>query len=195
MRLRGKMAFFAGLLCMLAIGWLVFPLALYETLEQPLQFSHKTHTGEAVGMTCEDCHTFRTDGSFSGIPPAENCAGCHSEPQGTSAAEKELFHKYLSENREIPWLVYSRQPQNVYFSHIQHVKMAEIKCERCHGPHGQSESLRPFQRNRISGYSRDIWGQSISGVSRAPHDGMKMDDCADCHAQRGTVDSCLLCHK
>ena len=195
MRLRVKWSFLFGLLLSLAVGWLVFPLALYETIEQPLQFSHKAHTGESAGMSCEDCHSFREDGSFSGIPRVENCAGCHSEPQGDSKAESILVDKYVSAEREIPWLVYSRQPDNVHFSHVQHVKSAEIPCERCHGPHGHSDRARPFQRNRISGYSRDIWGQSISGIARAEWDGMKMDDCVACHAERGVVDSCLLCHK
>ncbi|RPJ55168.1 MAG: cytochrome C [Acidobacteria bacterium] len=180
---------------MLGIGWLVYPLALYETTDQPLQFSHKTHTGEKAGMACEDCHGFREDGTFAGIPRLENCANCHSEAQGTSAAEKALIEKYVSTNQEIPWLVYSRQPENVYFSHVQHVKLAEIKCERCHGPHGTSETLPPYQRNRISGYSRNIWGQSISGISTAPWDGMKMDDCEHCHAERSVGTSCMGCHK
>jgi len=194
-RLHGSLAFILGMLLMLGIGWFAFPLALYETIDQPLQFSHKKHTGEQAGMSCEDCHGFREDGSFCGIPTLENCENCHSEPQGTSAAEKVLFKDHISKKREIPWLVYSRQPENVYFSHIQHVKLAEIKCERCHGPHGKSETLPPYQRNRISGYSRNIWGQSISGIPSAPWDGMKMDDCERCHAERRVGASCLGCHK
>jgi menaquinone reductase, multiheme cytochrome c subunit len=195
-RLRGTIAFLSGLLLMLGAGWFAFPLALYETIEQPLQFSHDAHTGEEkAGMACEDCHSFREDGTFAGIPKLENCEGCHSEAQGESVAEKILFEQYISTNREIPWLVYARQPDNVYFSHIQHVRLAEINCERCHGPHGRTETLRSYERNRISGYSRDIWGRSISGIARAEWDGMKMDDCVACHAERGVVDSCLLCHK
>lgn len=146
-------------------------------------------------MSCEDCHGFRQDGSFCGIPTLENCVGCHSEPQGTSATEKALIKNFISKKREIPWLVYARQPENVYFSHIQHVKLAGLKCERCHGPHGTSEKLAPFQRNRISGYSRNIWGQSISRIRSAPGDGMKMDDCERCHAERSVGASCLGCHK
>ena len=44
------------------------------------------------------------------------------------------------------------------------MKLAELKCEDCHGPHGASDTLRPYEENRISGYSRDIWGGSISGL-------------------------------
>ncbi|HXK59848.1 MAG TPA: cytochrome c3 family protein [Acidobacteriota bacterium] len=195
MRVHTHLAFILGFILMLGIGWWAFPLALYEKIDQPVQFSHKTHTGENVGMACEDCHTFREDGSFGGIPTMDNCTGCHSELQGTSAAEKVLFEEYISKNREIPWLVYSRQPENVYFSHVHHVKLAEIDCERCHGPHGASEALPPYERNRISGYSRNIWGQSISGIRTAPWDGMKMDDCESCHADHNVGLSCMGCHK
>ncbi len=195
MELRGKIGFLGGLVLSLFVGWWVFPLALYERVEQPLDFSHKVHTGEQAGMSCEDCHSFREDGSFAGIPKVENCTGCHSEPQGKTVAEKVLYQEYVSKNREIPWLVYAQQPENVYFSHVQHVKRAEIACERCHGAHGKTDTLRPFERNRISGYSRDIWGRSISRISRASWEGAKMDDCIDCHAERGVEDNCLLCHK
>ncbi len=187
--------FLSGIAAALAIGWFVFPLVLYEKSEQPIQFSHKIHTGEAVGLTCEECHSFRDDGQFTGIPSLEKCATCHSSQIGNSPEEKKLVDDYVSQNKEIPWLVYAREPQNTYFSHIQHVKLANIQCERCHGPHGKSEVLRPFQENRISGYSRDIWGQNISGIKSNPWEGMTMDDCAKCHEERGVVSGCLQCHK
>lgn len=194
-RYRGFLMFLAGAAIMLATGWIAFPLALYKTIEQPLQFSHKTHTGESVGLTCESCHTFDSDGRFNGIPPLEQCAGCHASQLGTTEEEKKLVDDFVTPNREIPWLVYSRQPENVYFTHIQHVKNAAIPCEQCHGPHGSSDRLRPFQVNRISGYSRDIWGKSISGIHTNPWEGMKMDDCVRCHSQHGRTDGCLDCHK
>ena len=195
MKNRGTIMFLAGLVATLAFGWLGFPMALYEKIEQPMQFSHQTHTGENVGLTCEDCHAFSTDGRFGGIPSVQKCAECHSEPLSTSSDEIKLVEEYVTPNREIPWLIYARQPQNAHFSHAQHVKLAEITCERCHGPHGNSEALRPFQRNRLSGYSRDIWGPSLAGIKSNPWEGMKMDDCSNCHAERGVQESCLDCHK
>ncbi len=187
--------FLSGIVAALAIGWFVFPLALYKKAEQPIQFSHKVHTGETVGLACEECHSFRDDGQFTGIPTLEKCATCHSFQVGTSPDEKKLVDEYVSQHKEIPWMVYARQPQNAYFSHIQHVKLANIPCERCHGPHDKSEVLRPFQEDRISGYSRDISGQNISGIKFNPWEGMKMDDCAKCHEERGVISSCLQCHK
>jgi hypothetical protein len=191
----GKFSFIAGLAVILAIGWLAYPRALYEKIDQPMQFSHKVHTGEKVGLSCDSCHSLRPDGSFTGIPPTEQCAQCHSEPQGKTEDEKVLVEKYVTPHREIPWLVYARQPENAYFPHAPHLAAAKITCDRCHGAHGSSDTLRPFELNRISGYSRDIWGQRISGIRTSQSDGMKMSDCSRCHAERGVTDSCLMCHK
>src|SRR5436190_1384861 len=122
--MRGSVVFGAGLVLSLACGWLAFPRMLYRTEAQPLRFSHKTHTGEKGAMKCDDCHSLRADGSFTGIPALEKCAGCHSAPLGSTAEEKTLVSAYVEKNREIPWRVYARQPDNASFSHAQHVKLA-----------------------------------------------------------------------
>lgn len=196
MKARGFVPFAMGVAVALVGGWVAFPRVLYRTIEQPIQFSHKVHTGEQVGLTCEDCHSIASDGRFSGIPPLENCAGCHSEALGKSPEEQQLIAQYVSKNREIPWLVYARQPENARFAHAPHVKLAGIACERCHGPHGTSTALRPFQQNRLSTYARDVEGYSLARLRTAEwEEGMKMDDCAQCHQQRGVQQSCLTCHK
>jgi hypothetical protein len=194
MRYRGTLVFLAGFSASLAAGWYAFPLALYERSTQPLSFSHKTHTGEKVGMKCEDCHGFREDGSFEGLPAVDKCAACHAEPLTQDPSEKALVEQYIKPNRQVPWLVYARQPDNVYFSHASHVRLAKLACERCHGGHGETATLRAFERNRVSGYSRDIWGQSLIRVNN-PRPGMKMDDCIDCHQQQRQKNGCLDCHK
>lgn len=196
MRLRNTSIFAAGVAAALLAGWYGFPRILYASKQQPLAFNHKVHADKA-GSKCEDCHAITEAGAFAGIPPIASCAGCHPEPVGETAAEKELVAKYVKPNREIPWLVYSRQPDNVRFSHATHVKTAKLACERCHGTHGTTTALRTYQENRISGYSRDIWGHSIARISFKPgeHPGMKMDDCAACHKERGVQTSCMACHK
>jgi hypothetical protein len=182
---------------MLAAGWIAFPKLLYRTETQPLRFSHKTHTGDKVGYKCGDCHTIGQDGRFSGIPKVASCAACHAAPLSTTAEEKLLIERYVTPNVEIPWLVYSRQPENVHFSHATHVNKGKLTCEQCHGKHGSSDQLRPYQENRISGYSRDIWGHSIARINLTTpqHPSMKMDDCTNCHAQHAVEASCMSCHK
>ena len=195
MRCKGLILMLSGVLASLAIGWFAFPAALYKTEPQPMQFSHAIHTGEQNGMTCDMCHEFTENGSFKGIPTIAKCTECHSAAIGSTASEKVLIEQFVTPQKEIPWKVYSRQPDNAYFPHAVHVKRGEIKCEECHGPHGSSSTLPVYQVNRISGYSRDIWGRNISGISSHPWEGMKMDRCVRCHAERHRDDSCLDCHK
>jgi hypothetical protein len=195
MQHRGMILFGLGFAVMVAFGWIVFPELVYRSTDQPFQFSHKVHAGESVGLSCTDCHAFREDGSFAGIPVLSRCAECHSEAIGESPDERILVEEYIKKERDVPWGVYARQPQNVYFPHVQHVKLAELECQRCHGPHGESDRLRPVQINRISGYSRDISGSSITGMKKGEWDGMTMDDCATCHRTHGAQNNCLTCHK
>lgn len=193
---RGLLTFGLGFAIAMAGGWLAVPRVLYQRAEQPVQFSHKVHTSEQVGMACQDCHALDEQGKFSGIPSLETCSPCHSEPQGKTAEEKRFIADYVSKNREVAWHVYARQPENAYFSHAPHVTLAKIKCERCHGPHGSSDRLRTFEQNRLSTYARDVEGYTL--VRWNPDEwqrGMKMDDCSNCHHERGVEESCLTCHK
>jgi len=195
MRFKGVILFLAGVLVSLLVGWYAFPAVLYRTEAQPLPFNHAIHTTDQNSMSCDMCHEFAGDGTFKGIPTIAKCTECHSSPLGSSATEKLLVDEYITPQREIPWKVYSRQPDNVFFAHASHVTKAQIECSECHGTHGISKNLPDFQVNRISGYSRDIWGRNISGVPSHPWEGMKMDRCVNCHAQRQRQDSCIDCHK
>jgi menaquinone reductase, multiheme cytochrome c subunit len=197
MRHTGAILFALGFSTALAAGWAGFPRLLYRTEAQPLQFSHKTHAGEKAGLACDDCHSITEAGHFTGIPKLEKCSTCHAEPLGKTLDEKKLVEQYVKPVREIDWLVYSRQPQNVRFPHAIHLKRAKLDCVKCHGEHGKTETLRVYEQNRISGYSRDIWGQSISRMSfrQSERPSMKMDDCLHCHDDRGVITSCRSCHK
>jgi len=191
----GSLAFLAGLVISLTLGWSVFPKALYSQIEQPLRFSHRVHTGDDVGMACDDCHRIDAENRFTMIPLVSACAECHSEPLGNSKAERTMVEDYIQKKREIPWLIYSKQPDHVYFSHARHVKLAELPCERCHGRHGETDAPPLYEQNRLTGYSRLIWGPSIARLGRETWEGKKMGDCSGCHRERGVVESCMDCHK
>ena len=193
--------FILGLTASLIVGWVIFPKLLYSSKEQPIHYNHAKHN-ELVDNGCESCHYFREDGTFSGVPKLEQCIDCHEEVNGESPEEEKFVREYVEKGREVPWLVYSRQPDCVFFSHVAHVKMGKMDCVTCHGHIGESEALKPYQANRISGYSRDIWGYSIAGFKRNSWDRMKMDDCSECH-QRENVNQnsvqtlkggCFVCH-
>jgi hypothetical protein len=193
---RAWFTFAVGLLAALGGGWFAVPWAMYRRSEQPVQFSHRVHTSEAVGLSCQDCHALSDGGKFGGIPRLETCAPCHAEPQGKSADEKRFINEYVAKNREVQWLVYARQPENVYFSHAPHIRLAGLKCEQCHGQHGTTDRLRTFERNRISTYPRDVEGYSLVRLQPSRwNEGMKMDDCSRCHHERGVEEGCLTCHK
>jgi hypothetical protein len=187
-------AFFIGFVSLFFVGWVIFPLLLYAEKEQPIDFNHKLHV-EELGE-CESCHYFREDGSFSGVPNLANCRQCHEEAVGESPEEAKLVQEYVEPGKEIPWLIYARQPQCVFFSHVAHVKMAEMECITCHGPIGESDHMKPYEYNRLTKYSRDIWGWNIAGFKKNSWDRMKMDDCAECHEKMtGHRGTCFQCHK
>jgi menaquinone reductase, multiheme cytochrome c subunit len=192
---RNSLLFALGLAAALLFGWLAFPRALYVQRHQPLEFRHQTHAEKSGVAQCSECHALRDDGSFAGIPSLATCTACHSEAIGTSPAEATLVQKYVKPGVETPWLVYARQPANVWFSHAVHIRRANLACTECHSTYGQTDEIRLYELNRISGYSRDIWGHSISRLRRAPHDGMKMSDCEDCHRRHNLTVSCLGCHQ
>jgi hypothetical protein len=192
---RNSLVFGFGLAVTLFAGWVAFPRALYVNRHQPIEFRHKIHAEKSGVADCAQCHAFRDDGEFAGLPSNDTCAGCHSDRIGTGPSEAMLVDGFLKPGHEIPWLVYSQQPANVWFSHAVHVKRAGLNCTGCHGSYGESDQVRLYQVNRISGYSRDIWGHSMSRFGRAPGDGMKMSDCEDCHRRRGVEVGCLGCHK
>jgi hypothetical protein len=210
----------AGIYASLFMGWLVFPKLLYSEQNQPVDFSHAIHS-DAAGMACEDCHFYREDGSYLGAPALEKCAECHTDVQTAEPvaadytdakeyrrkkarydAEVLLVNEYVAKEKEIPWLVYSRQPDCVFFSHIAHTspEAGAMECKECHGPVEEADTLPVYKENRITGYSIDIWGRNISGVKHNSWDSMKMDDCANCHKERkedlkGMREPCFVCHK
>ncbi|MBU2548279.1 MAG: cytochrome c family protein [Proteobacteria bacterium] len=187
----GWLSFFAGLILAVAAGWIIWQPLLYAKKTQPFPFNHVAHV-EAAGLTCEECHKFDDMGRFSGAPPVRACLECHTwedRQNEDSEAETAFLNEFVTKDGEVKkeaeWLIYSKQPDCVYFSHIAHVKMGKIGCEECHGDHGKSAAPRPYYENRITRYSRDVYMK------------MKMTDCADCHTRRQKPENnaCFVCHK
>ena len=203
--------FVAGVIGALIVGWIIFPMVLYSKQPQPINFNHALHLdsekvdgveGDTKEEKCAFCHGFRDDGSFVGIPKLEKCMECHDDPEsplGETAVEKVFMERFVAEEKQVPWLVYSKQPDCVYFSHIAHAKMGEIACTTCHGDFANNEKLPLYVENRLTGYSINIWGKNISGFhwNKTYADRMKMDDCARCHTERGQEqnNACFVCHK
>lgn len=177
--------FILGLAASLVVGWIIFPKLIYSQKKQPIDFNHRLHVAE-VEESCESCHFFREDGSFSGVPKLAQCIECHEEVQGVDPEEEKFVNEHVLKEREVPWLIYSRQPDSVFFSHAAHIKNADMDCVTCHGHIGESEHARVYEENRLTKVSRDIWGKNIGGFKKNSWDRMKMDDCAECHARETT---------
>lgn len=107
----GGIIFLAGFVLALIVGWVVFPNLLFSEKLQPLQFSHVSHQDSS----CEDCHAFRPDGSYAGIPNINNCKECHESPMGSSEDERKLVEDYIQNDREIPWRIYPGNPTTSTF--------------------------------------------------------------------------------
>ncbi len=183
----GWLMFLAGFAMSLFVGWVVFPQALYSSKSQPFAFSHAVHGEDGpAGLSCEECHSFREDGSFSGVPTLAGCLDCHSDMQGTSP-EEDAFHdaavRMKAAGGEAQWFVEAKQPPCVYFSHAAHVYSAELACEECHRDVEKETSLPAGRQDRISGYSKFV------------AENMTMNDCADCHTRSGADNACFVCHK
>ncbi len=169
--------FLIGLVASIVLGWWGFPKVLYSQKAQPIRFDHVVHV-DGQGIACEDCHAFRENGSFAGLPTNANCVGCHEDVQGEDPDEARYVAEYVQKEKEVEWLTYQKQPDNVYFSHIAHKE--KFECTACH-PDVASMSTPPvYYENKLSGYSKDT---------------MKMWQCEECHAQNGASNACFVCHK
>lgn len=173
---RGIVPLIIGLIAALIVGWGYFPNALYSKENQPINFNHPLHV-EGQGLDCESCHYYRDDGSFAGLPSTEQCAECHMDVMDPdNPNDVKLIEEYVTPNKEIPWLVYQFQPDNVFFSHIAHDGM---DCTECHPDVASMEQTPPHYRNILTTYSKGT---------------MKMWQCERCHAESGASNACYVCH-
>ena len=112
---------------------------------QPIAFSHKIHAG-INQIDCKYCHIGR--GKQATIPTVNICMNCHKAvSEGTTTGKVEIAKIYAaagwdpesqtydpSAEKAIEWVRIHNLPDHVYFNHAQHVKVAEIACQQCHGP-------------------------------------------------------------
>ena len=124
---------------------------------QPIAFSHKIHAGDNK-IDCQYCHSSAKHSKTSGIPSVNVCMNCHksiSEYTGPTTAENDkAFYdgeiqkiydaigwdseklEYIEnyEQKPIKWVRVHNLPDFVYYNHSQHVTVAGLKCQKCHGP-------------------------------------------------------------
>ena len=130
--------------------------------DQPIKFSHKVHAGQN-GTDCLYCHSSAESSKSAGIPASGICMNCHLIVRnGTRSGAFEIAKviKAYESGTPINWVRIHNLPDHVYFNHSQHVSVAGISCQQCHGP--VQEMDRVVQ---------------IADLS--------MGWCIDCHRQKG----------
>ncbi len=135
---------------------------------QPIHYSHKIHAGENK-IECKYCHSSARVSKHSGIPSLNVCMNCHkniAEFQGSKDSvyveyTKEFYtaeiqklydavgwdkttQKYTGKTKPVKWVRIHNLPDFVYFNHAQHVTVAGIECQKCHGPVESYEIQKQF---------------------------------------------------
>jgi hypothetical protein len=98
--------------------------------EQPVQFSHKHHSGDD-GIDCRYCHTSVETSASAGMPSTQTCMNCHSQIWADSPYLEPVRESYRT-NKPIQWTRVHDLPDFVYFNHSIHVNKG-VGCSTCHG--------------------------------------------------------------
>ena len=99
--------------------------------DQPIPFSHKMHAGD-LQIDCQYCHFCADKGRHAAIPPTELCLNCHSQVKTTSPHIKKIKNA-VDSGENIQWVKVNHYPDFAYFNHAQHVNVAGVRCQDCHG--------------------------------------------------------------
>ena len=140
---------------------------------QPIHFSHKIHAGDNK-VDCKYCHSSARVSKTSGIPSLNVCMNCHKSiyeyagnPEGPSAEDlangytnefytgeiKKLYkavgwdeenQSYTGDSEPVEWVRIHQLPDFAYFNHSQHVSVAGVECQTCHGPVEEMEIVEQF---------------------------------------------------
>jgi len=103
--------------------------------DQPIKFSHKVHAGEN-GIDCKYCHHTAESSKSAGIPAMNLCMNCHVLiREGTNSGKFEIAKivDAVENKKPVQWVRLHNLPDHVFFSHAQHVGVAKIDCQKCHG--------------------------------------------------------------
>lgn len=133
---------------------------------QPIHFSHRIHAG-SNGINCQYCHSAARVSKNAGIPSLNVCMNCHkniSEVSDTTATAehskkfyddqiKKLYtavgwdgSKYTGKTEPVKWVRIHNLQDFVYFNHSQHVTVAGVECQTCHGPVQTFEVQKQFAK-------------------------------------------------
>jgi mono/diheme cytochrome c family protein len=150
-----------------AYGWMM-QVGVDQNYEpiQPIHYSHRIHAG-SNGIDCKYCHSSARVSKNAGIPSLNVCMNCHknisevSDTTNTDGRGKAFYdaqiqklydavgwdkatQKYTGVTKPVKWVRIHNLPDFVYFNHSQHVSVAGIECQTCHGPVQTFELMKQF---------------------------------------------------
>jgi len=144
-----KLVFFVVLCGTIALGswqWVImWNTNVHQGYQpvQPIAYSHELHAG-VMKINCQYCHFGAYKSKNAGIPPLNVCMNCHKTVKTESPEIHKIYdalgydpqtQKYDSTKaRPIQWVRIHNLPDFVYFNHSQHVRVAGLQCQTCHGP-------------------------------------------------------------
>lgn len=150
-----KFIFFIVLLCIIFLGsagwkgmWETGVHTGYQPV-QPIKFSHQLHAG-VNKIDCQYCHSGAALSKNATIPSLNVCMNCHNyvtaseKYDGKTSPEimkiyaaldyNEDTKQYGTNTKPVEWIRIHNLPDLAYFNHSQHVSVAGIECQKCHGP-------------------------------------------------------------
>ncbi len=166
------LVFITSVFLLLASGYFVYGFLMqiginqnYEPI-QPIHYSHRIHAG-SNGINCKYCHSAARVSKNAGIPSLNVCMNCHkninevSDTTATPEHSKAFYdgeiqklyvavgwdqtaQKYTGKTQPVKWVRIHNLPDFVYFNHSQHVTVAGVECQTCHGPAQTYEVMKQF---------------------------------------------------
>ncbi len=154
---------------LLASGYFVYGYFMQVGVDQgyqpvqPIHYSHKIHAGDNQ-IECKYCHSSARVSKHSGIPSLNVCMNCHksigevAETTATEEYSKEFYdgeiqklykatgwdantQSYTGKTEPVKWVRIHNLPDFAYFNHSQHVSVAGVECQTCHGPVEEMEIM------------------------------------------------------
>lgn len=173
---------------------------------QPIAFSHKLHAGQ-YEIDCQYCHTGVRKSKSANIPSPNICMNCHSQIKTDSEEIQKIYaaidydpdtKTYGTDTKPIEWVRIHNLPDLAYFNHSQHVGVAELECETCHGPIKEMEVVYQYsmltmgwcinchRETDVNSKGNAYYDKLVKLHSEQSKEPMKVEDiggleCAKCH--------------
>lgn len=200
--------FIIGSLVFKAVINSLFSIGIQQGYEpkQPIAFSHKLHAG-AYEIDCKYCHTGVLKGKSATIPSVNICMNCHRAVKTESPLIQKIWAaadwqpetlSYGPNQKPIEWVRIHNLPDLAYFNHAQHVNVANIECQTCHGPIEEMEVVKQYslltmgwcidchRKTDVNSKGNAYYDKLVELHSASNKEPMKVEDiggleCAKCH--------------